>query len=163
MLVASDLKDAMLASTEQKTDAISANLALGNSISTYLITNTVINFSFSGVNPVPSTITVPATGKITLMPIVLVPSIGAIPAMNIAIGLGIMAGIYIPDAPFVCSPGSMLGFPPTTIVVSGSSRDDAYQMMADAIVKDMTSFVPTVPCAGNYGAYVGACTPTGIE
>lgn len=162
-LVASALASKMLDATEMATDGALAMSKLGIAISEYVIANAVINFSFTGVSPAPATITTPATGKFTNMVIQLTQVAGGFPQFNLLLGTGIMTGIYLPDSPFSCSPGSMIGFPITTVGYSGETdRKVMYNNMAKTIVSDITKFVPTVPCAGTYGAFVGTCTPTGI-
>ena len=164
-LIPADLSQQMLASTKNQTNGMKAMSDLGNAISQYIIQNAVVNFSYSGVDPVPKPVVIPLiTGKIISMTISLVQVPGGMPQLNLLLGQGIMTGIYVPDPPFAGSTGTLIGFPPTTLTLSqATKREDAFLNMATTIVNNIKSFVPTVPCSGVYPPAVsGVATPLGI-
>lgn len=165
MLIPQALANEMLSATNGQTNGTKAMLDLGNTISKYIITNAVVNFSYAGVDPVPKPVNIPLiTGKIISMTINLIQVPGGMPQLNLLLGYGIASGIYLPDAPFVGSPGNMIGFPPTTLSLSmSSSRELAFLNMATTIVNDIKKFTPTIPCSGVYPPAVsGVATPLNI-
>jgi len=166
-LIPQALANEMLKATKGATNGPKAMSDLGNAISKYIIQNAVVNFSYSGVTgsapPVPVVLPL-ITGRITSMTIKLVQVPGGMPQLNLLLGQGISTGIYVPNAPFSGSPGSLVGFPPTSLKLSNSpSREVAFLQMATTIITDIKKFVPSVPCSGAHPPAVsGVATPIGI-
>ena len=161
-LNANILAQRMMASTQGMTNGVIALQKLGQAIAKYLIEATVVQFIYIGYDPKGRPYVGKAKGKIKSMVIVLTQNRGGMPILNIQLGQGIMTGIYTPNPPYMCAPGSMVGFPPTTITIHTSrlkSREAAYKKMAQQIVNNVKTFVPSVPCPGQYKKYTGVATP----
>jgi len=166
-LIASLLATQMLSATQNAPTAIVAQTKLGTAISSYIMSNAVVNFAWVGFSPPPTSLPDPvviATGKIITMPIILTPTPApGTAALSLQISSGIMAGIYAVDPPFSCATGSMVGFPPIVInVAMMTDRVAIFNKMAQQIVTGILSFIPTIPCAGSHLTFTGTATPTGI-
>ena len=172
-LSASGLKDNIKIATEGQTVAATAMTALGQAISKYINDNAVVAFSWIAALPytpfTTDTNTTP-TGTIQGVAITLTPSMsttqaGAFDILKTQIIAGFSIGTYTITG-FSVSPGSLVSCPglsSLTFNVSGYDRDVALLQLATNVISWVTSQVPTAPCAGADGSYVGSGTVTSIS
>jgi len=170
LLIPALAKD-MMDSTLNQTSAPVAMKKLGDAIAKHIMDNAIVNFAWVGVGPPPASLPDPVTvavGKISGVVITLTPSFATSAPAAMAhlaneIRVGVMAGLYMPDAPWATSPGN-LGTIPILVLTPAmsSSREACFIHMATEIITWITSYVPSAPCAGTNGAFVGVATPTGI-
>lgn len=173
-LVATALRDDMLAATLNKDPAATAMSDLGTAIADYIKSNALVNFAWVATNPAPPNNPDPqttATGEITVLVTVLTPSgatgqPAAIAALRGELIVGMTAALYnITESGFITVAAAMSSSPSLSalvIVVSGDDRDAAFLQLANDIVTWVKAQVPTAPCAGSHGVFVGAGTVTGI-
>ncbi len=169
-LVSSALKSDMLAATLDKDPAAAAMIDLGTAIADYIKANALVNFAWIATNPGPPPVPDPvvtATGEIVTLSFSLTPSgateqPAAITALQGELIIGMTAALYnITQSGFSTSPGAMASSPSLatlSISLSGDDRDIAFQQLADNIVTWVKAQVPTAPCAGSHGAFIGAGT-----
>ena len=83
--------------------------------------------------------------------------------MAMQIQKGCMGGLYKPNSPWTTSPGSLIGIPPPVLTMSSlPSREASMLLLATQIVTWFTAYVPSMPCSGARGAYIGVATPVKI-
>lgn len=172
-LVAPALAKEMLKATNKCTSATVAQKKLGDAISKYIMQNAIVTFAWVAVKPVPPP-PVPdpvviATGKISGIKIMLKPDKSSKPGkglitMGMQIQMGCAKGMYKPNAPWATSPGMLSSIPPLKLSLSRlPSREATMLKLATQIVVWMTSYVPSIPCSGVRGPYIGVATPTKIS
>jgi hypothetical protein len=172
-LAINDLQTELMNSTLNQPNAQVAMKKMGDAISSYIMANALVNFSWVGVRPPPppppepDPITV-AVGKITGIVITLTPSMmtsapQAMAFMANQIRTGVAMGTYMPDPPWSTSPGNLLTIPPLTLTPAGvAERSACFLHMATEIITWITGFVPTVVCSGSHTVYIGTATPVSI-
>ena len=176
MLIPTALASDMIDATEGAVDGHIAMMKLGNAISSYIMKNAMIMFGWVGIftppppaPPIPDAIII-ATGKIQGIMISLTQSgataqPAALMALATQIRTGVAMGLYMPDAPWSCSPGSMATIPPLSLSLAGNNRQMVFLSLATQICTWIQTFIPTVPCAGTHTVgvpYIGTATPTVI-
>ena len=167
-LIVADLKTAMLDSTYGIGNADDALTALGDSIRDYVLANLEISYTwpaaFAGPPPVPD-LTTSAIGSLAGFPLDLLPvkSVGgtAPPAGILVIKTALIAALTTstysidnnPISIWTVTPGSMATSPSLALLnltsIRGSTtREEAYQAMADGIVTWLKLQMPIGPIAG---------------
>lgn len=165
------LADEIKAATEGLDVATLALTKMGKAIADHIVANTIINFGWAAIDPIPPNPPDPITsgaGKVLSCVIVLTPSSATVPAvaqkhMGTEIAAGVTTAMYNMDPPFSTSPGTMVGIPLLELDVQGADRDAALLTMATQICDWLKAFIPTVPCPGSRTKFVGVGTPTGVS
>lgn len=172
-MIASDLRDAISASILNQTQSSVALQLLGDTIASYILENNEVLFSWVATDPeqLPDP-TIVANGKLQNITFTLTPSglstqATAIPYLEGEFIAGLSASTYIiTDSGFSVSPGATSSSPTITtlnLIVSGTERQEVLLQFASKIINWVKAQVPTAPCSGSHGKYVGAGTVTSIS
>ena len=169
---AQDLADTIKSELNGADNAPDANLSLGTAITNYFKDNTEFTFAWTAAltsPPYTPDPTVTASGKFIILNVICTPS-GASEASTAMtlFASQIMAGFIgsianITDGGFSTSPtplSSAALISSLVINVSGGNQDDALLSLATQLVNWVKTLIPTTPCSGSHGAYVGigVCT-----
>lgn len=160
-LVVSELKNVMMAATANKTNAAEALSSLGTSIATYIMTNSLVTFSWNGIQP-PTDPTTTATGNILGLVFTLTPSgatdqLTAINFMKNQFVTGLVASTYNITVPgFSTTPAAMATSPNTSnlnLAITADNRDEAFQQLATSIIDWIKIQMPTGVILGSHGSF----------
>ena len=171
-LVVSALKAAMAAATAGKTDAASANTALGNAIASYIVNNCVVTLNWVGQNPSSPYEMDPDNGPqdgfivsctITLTPSGLTDQEEALADLAGQIKTGVAGAVYSMPVGWTCNTSAFSDIGDLTIDIDADTSDEAFTALAQNIVDWLTGYVPSAVCSGTHGIYVGTGTPTGVS
>jgi hypothetical protein len=178
-LVPSTLASLLKTNLAAATDAATSNTILSNTLSSYLLTNTIFNFSWIGALPAPPFTPDPiiiATGTFTTLTITITPS-GATTAplaqaaVKNQIITGMTSAIYnITTLGFACTPAPMsssatLSTLDLSLTVTPVG-DTAMIEMCTKIIDWVKQLAPAGTCAGTHTtppAYTGVGTVTTIS
>ena len=167
MLLAQDLADTMLIATFDYIIPTSPLVALANAISTYIVDNAEIAFTWEAVNTIPpnDTESIATTGEIITCPIVFTPSMAIVPQIGLTyLMLELVAGIKLGTFNITAGGWSttaqlMSDCPAFTLYIDGTGdRDSAFLQMATQIVNQIKAYSPGTPIPGTHGTYSGAST-----
>jgi len=171
-LSSSDLKTVMLDAKYLCDSASEALTRLGNSIDSYLLSNTEISFTWVGFDyegyPDPTTV---CDGKINSIDIILTPYMqsnktNAFIHLSNEIKTGVGKGFYNVTTSGFSTAQQSLQIAPTFTSLSieinydkdHNTRDYYFQKLAEQIVDWVKSFKPATPCSGSHGSYTGNAT-----
>ena len=154
----------------------SANTLMGNTLSDYIKNNAVITFSWTAalLSP-PNTVdpTTTTTWAITLLSFSLSPSGETTPTLaQTAFASQIIASMSLGNynitaSGFSTSPGVFSTSPLISTLdlttITGTTPYDAQLSFATKIIDWVTAQLPTGPCAGSHGTYVGQGLVTAIS
>jgi len=173
-LIASELKDNLISELNGVDNANDALSLLGDTISTYIVENALINFAWVAANPsgTPDPVVV-AQGEIVSLQITLTPSLAdnsaqAFTHLIAEVTTSFALGTYnITDDGFVTSPGSLSTSPSIgvfSINVDADNQEDALLQLAQAFITYIQNQIPTAPCSGvRIGIYTGTGTVVSIS
>ena len=165
------IKDAIEGMHSSAGDALSM---LGDTLSSYIMENAQINFSWNGIQPATPPVPDPkvtTTGEIMGLSFQLTPSLAtsqaeAINHLKSELITGLTAAQYnITEAGFTTVAMSMStspGISSLNISISGNDRDAALGQLANGVVTWITAQVPTGIILGSHGAFVAPAGTGGM-
>ena len=173
-LSVTDFKNAIKNSVSGATDSSIAMLALGNAIATYILNNIEFTFAWIRTNSVPPydvENTTPSGEMITLT-VTLTPSRSTDSNTSLSqfaneITLGIKTGtLNITETGYITTPVTWSNISNLNITMNQETTPDtAFLNIANLIINWLInpSNLPSIPCAGTHGTYVGSGTVTSVS